>query len=64
MVDSLTDDGSYRAQQEHEEHQLAYIVELVCRMMEHNSTDEDAQYVARALLPKATREKYETFRLD
>ncbi len=64
MVDSLTDDGSYRAQQDQEAAKVEYINCIIRRMMSGTSTDDDARFIARELMPKTTMEKYETFRLD
>lgn len=55
MVSTLTDDGSYRAQQENEERKLAYIVEVVIRLRARQSTADDIAFIENELLPDSIR---------
>jgi hypothetical protein len=52
---TLTDDGSYRAQQEHEEAKLAYILDLIDRVRSRTSTEDDAEFLTRELTPYTTQ---------
>ena len=48
---NLNDDGSYRAQQDHEAAKFAYTVEVIIRLRARQLTDQDVQFIENELLP-------------
>lgn len=48
---SLTDEGSYRAAQEQEEHKLAYILDILDRLRARTHTDDDIRFLEHELTP-------------
>ena len=51
MVDSLTDDGSYRAQQDQEAAKFAHITEVIIRLRARQLTDQDVNFIENELTP-------------
>ena len=55
MIDALTDDGSYRAQQDQEAAKFAYIAEVIIRLRARQLTDHDVNFIENELLPDSTQ---------
>lgn len=50
MTQSSLDEGDYREQQEHEEEQLAYIMEILNRIRAGTQTEQDIHYLHQELI--------------
>ncbi len=51
---SLTEDGNYRAKQEHEEARAGYIYDLIIRIRTNTATEDDAKFLEHELTPHLT----------
>ena len=52
---AITDEGSYRAQQQDEAAKFAYAVEVIIRLRARQLTDDDVRFIENELLPPQLR---------